>query len=124
MARPHTCSNWRPGPYTIDQCHLCWAYETDPKIRAYFDAAPVLYIGLAVDTLAQLAVYQERRKAQMAGCANRGAKEPDTIPCSTCAGNVQIKVYACAAHGRCTLGQRLPGIAGACDGACPEWAAP
>lgn len=31
--------------------------------------------------------------------------------CQTCAGNVKIKIFACALHARCSIGQGIDGVA-------------
>lgn len=36
--------------------------------------------------------------------------------CGTCRGVVQLKVFACAVHGECTLGKPAPGVKGCCEG--------
>jgi hypothetical protein len=40
--------------------------------------------------------------------------------CSSCGGSWQIKVFACAIHGECTLGKRLDGLA--CCSECQDYA--
>jgi hypothetical protein len=44
-------------------------------------------------------------------CANLG-DETRRVDCAGCGGKrTQIKVFACAIHGECTIGKRLDGIA-------------
>jgi hypothetical protein len=43
--------------------------------------------------------------------------------CSTCRGNVQVKVFACAIHGQCQLSGRVVGVK-TCGPGCQEHAAP
>jgi len=47
-------------------------------------------------------------------CANLG-DQLSTEQCDSCQGTVKIKTFACAVHGRCTLGKKLPEIA-CCQG--------
>lgn len=54
-----------------------------------------------------------------ARCDHLGA-ELRRQQCETCGGNVQVKVFACAARGQCTLAKPLDGIA-CCQG-CTEFA--
>lgn len=42
-------------------------------------------------------------------CPNRG-EQIRLQPCHTCKGQLQIKVFACAQHGECTIGKQLPGV--------------
>ena len=57
-------------------------------------------------------------------------EETRRVGCESCGGNVQIKVFACAAKGECTLGQPIEGIAccATCEGfeaaGCPTKKAP
>jgi hypothetical protein len=38
MPRPHRCDNYRVGgPYTEDQCRLCWLYHNDPQYKNLLD---------------------------------------------------------------------------------------
>jgi len=39
--------------------------------------------------------------------------------CRACRGHVQVKVFACALHGECTLGRMLQGTA--CCARCPDY---
>ena len=50
-------------------------------------------------------------------CIHRG-QEVRTEQCKSCGGNVQIKVFACALHGTCTLSRKVTG-ATMCSG-CPD----
>ena len=49
-----------------------------------------------------------KRRAIAAGaaggvCKHRGAATGELLECSTCQGAVQVKVFACALYGKCTL---------------------
>jgi len=51
-------------------------------------------------------------------CAHLGGETGERVGCPTCKGRVQIKLMACAVHGKCTVGKALPGVA-SCR--CPEF---
>jgi hypothetical protein len=51
-------------------------------------------------------------------CIHLGDKV-GTHECETCQGSVKIKLYACALHGTCTLGKKLPEIA--CCAQCGDY---
>jgi hypothetical protein len=38
------------------------------------------------------------------------------VECTTCAGRVELKVFACAVHGECTTGTRVDAVAACCQG--------
>jgi hypothetical protein len=46
-----------------------------------------------------------------APCAHRG-EQVSTIGCEQCGKNVQLKVFACAVHGECVVGQTREGVKG------------
>jgi hypothetical protein len=49
--------------------------------------------------------YRRKGKAavkEVLDCLHRGA-QVDGVKCTTCKGNVTIKVYACAVHGKCSI---------------------
>lgn len=39
-------------------------------------------------------------------CIHKG-DQIDSVPCKSCVGNVNVKVFACAVHGRCTVARRV-----------------
>lgn len=43
-----------------------------------------------------------------------------TVDCDSCTGRVSLKVYSCPVHGEAVVGQRVAGVAGACD-SCHRW---
>jgi hypothetical protein len=89
----------RPGPWTADQCRVCWLYAYDPAYRALWDAA-----GPA-----------PRRTGP---CVHRGP-EVRQEECPTCRGRVRLKVFACGLHGECTVARPLAGTA--CCATCPDY---
>jgi hypothetical protein len=63
-------------------------------------------------------------RAPRGPCVHLGA-EVDRRLCGSCRGKVELKVFGCAIHGRCTLGKRTPDVPGCCDGGrCKEYAPP
>lgn len=53
-----------------------------------------------------------KRTAQ--ACAH-GGEVVDRVKCRPCSGSVQIKVYGCEVHGRCTVKRRVEGVTGRCS---------
>lgn len=52
-------------------------------------------------------------------CVHLG-EEVDRVSCPTCNGNVQLKVFACAKHGHCTIDRRVSWLACCNTPACPD----
>lgn len=50
-------------------------------------------------------------------CPHRG-EEVRTETCPSCRGAVQVKVFACAKNGECTIAKSIPGVH-VCDGCAP-----
>lgn len=44
-------------------------------------------------------------------CIYRGESPGGTIPCNTCRGRVELKLYSCKVYGECTLGKKVDGVA-------------
>lgn len=59
-----------------------------------------------------------KKKQPPGPCAHLGA-EVRQQECDSCAGKTQIKVFACAVHGECTLGKKLDGLA--CCAGCKDY---
>ncbi len=57
---------------------------------------------------------------QLLACIHRGP-ELRQEPCETC-GGVRIKIFACAVHGECQLGDKIVGVK--CCGACEDRRSP
>jgi hypothetical protein len=51
-------------------------------------------------------------------CIHQSPTDIERVPCPTCGGKVEIKVYGCDLHGRCQLAPSLPGVR-ACS-RCPD----
>lgn len=60
----------------------------------------------------------------MIDCIHRGERLSETVPCPDCprpdgsAGTVQLKLWACALHGRCAPRKQVDGVA--CCAGCPD----
>jgi hypothetical protein len=103
MTRPCTCDRYDPSaPYTLDQCRVCWLYHNDPGYRALWHGNPT----------------SPTRERGRSSCTHRGP-ELRRQPCRTCAGTVQLRIFHCALHAECTIGQQLPAIA--CCSTCQDY---
>jgi hypothetical protein len=53
-------------------------------------------------------------------CPYFGAPTGETAACQTCAGKVELTVFACALpkHGKCTVARKVDGVA--CCAGCPD----
>ena len=88
--------------------------------------------------LARLIARTERRKAagidqthagkvpretlpRSSRCAHLGAPTGETVPCVTCSGRVELKLFACAVYGSCVPAANRPGVK-SCAG-CGEYRA-
>jgi hypothetical protein len=58
------------------------------------------------------------RNSAEAACPLRGEPTGETVTCRTCAGRVELKLFACSVHGTCTVGKKAEGVA-CCEG-CPD----
>jgi hypothetical protein len=96
--RPCHCNRCHliTGPYTPDQCRLCWLYHHAPAYRALWDSAA----------------------RAVAACRHRG-EAIDLIECPTCQGRIRLKVFACTVHGQCTIDTPL--LIVACCKQCPDF---
>lgn len=95
MKNPCGCGNAVKGEWTAGQCRFCWLGLNDPR-----------YIHLFRDQLPFSAF----------DCIHRGA-EVGRSQCESCNGNVQVKRFACAKHGECSLEKDVG--AKVCGG-CPD----
>lgn len=104
MSTPSLCNGEHPGrearvgPYTADQCRLCWRQLNDHRNGSN---GPV----------------RARRN-----CQHLGAETGELLKCGTCPGSVKLKVYNCDRHSRAVLGHDAPGAHGCLD--CPDYAPP
>jgi hypothetical protein len=89
----------RSGPYTPDQCRLCWLYLNDPAYRALWEA-------------------RGAELGRTRPCIHRGEARREK-QCPTCRGQVRLKVFACALHGECTVARAAGGLA--CCASCLDY---
>jgi hypothetical protein len=97
MNRPCTCDRCGLEPwaaYRPGDCRLCWLYHHDPDYRACWD-------GQAA-----------------APCRHLGAPTGEAVACPSCRGSVELKLFACAVHGRCTPARPAPAVA--CCATCAD----
>jgi hypothetical protein len=97
MTRPCICDRCATGPYTGDQCRLCWLYRHDTGYRALWDGRAVV---------------------PDPPCRHLGAATGGTIACPGCGGTVALKSFACAVHGSCTIARAVADAA--CCAGCPD----
>lgn len=110
MPRPCLCDRCRPGPYTLDQCRLCWLAANDPRYQQRW-GLPVTAKGAVTLLPAQ--------PAPTASCVHLGPPTGAVAHCRSCQGHVQVKVCACAVHGQCTPARKVAGLP--CCGTCPDY---
>lgn len=93
---PRPCRDDHPP--SPESCPLCWldAYRAD-----YRD------------------LWGEDGRRRQAPCRHLGPPTGELVLCPSCCGHVELKLFACAAHGCCTLGRAAPGVA--CCNGCPTY---
>jgi hypothetical protein len=94
----------RPGDYTSEQCRLCWLSRQRGDSRPAPDTG-----GSAPRRLASPA----------SSCRHLGEATAETVLCPTCSGHVELKLFACCVHGRCTTTTAAPDVA--CCATCPDY---
>lgn len=92
-----------------DTCVLCRKYTTDPDFRALMNSPEV-------------AAAVGGRKTLRAGKCRHLGEQAGEVQCGKCGNGVRLKMYACAVHGKCTLGKKLDGVM--CCATCPQWEPP
>lgn len=111
----------RPCHCDLDTCCLCLRAKNDPRFQRHW--------GLPITATAQTAkaLYAKLARAKTAGprpaplpaCQHLREDTGKTVLCDSCVGKVELKLFTCGAHGCCTLGKRVKGIA-CCDSSCKE----
>jgi hypothetical protein len=103
MARPCTHAR-KPSSYDPANCRACW-----------WCAQPASPTAVELRRL-----WGEPEPACSPGpCRHRGAATGERVLCPTCQGKVELKLFACGLHGRCTTHKPAPGLA--CCGDCPDY---
>lgn len=92
-----------PEPLT---CPLCERAAGDPAFARALAAVPAPKV---------------RARVTLKACAYLGRPTGEQVLCDSCAGQVYIKLNACALHGGCSTGTQLPGVA--CCRYCPDFTA-
>lgn len=110
--RPCACDRIRPGPYTLDQCRLCWLAANDPRYQQRW--------GLPVTARGDVRLVPAQ-PAPAAPCVHLGPPTGAVVRCRSCRGNVQVKVHACAVYEACTPARKVPILA--CCRGCPDYQA-
>ncbi len=104
--RPCNCNRCpKPGTWQSGQCRLCWLYHNDPRYRTLWEGSTT-----------PLPSRQETNAGEP--CCHRGTVLEEQ-QCRSCRGNVSLKIFACALHGRCTVGKPLPDCA--CCATCQDY---
>lgn len=84
-------------------------------------APSCVWCRLLVSDPRYAALYGRPAPAPAAPCVHLGAPAGRTVACPSCRGRVELKLFHCDVHGRCTLGRQAPGVA--CCAGCPDRAA-
>jgi hypothetical protein len=103
-------------------CRVCYLWQHDPVYREHWNGDPA-------DVTPALKPWQGKWPAvalpppppRNLPCVHRSAISIGTVPCPTCAGTVNLKVFACEVHGRCVVAANNVGLK-ACAG-CGEYQA-
>lgn len=118
MSRLPVCKLDHPGvlaragaPYTEEQCWLCWLFLNDRKYNKHWGGdgnvtPPPLQVPQHLTVISR-------------PCVHLGDYTGDRETCGTCPGNVRIKLYACAVHGKASLVKKLGDTA--CCATCPSY---
>ena len=95
--RPCTCEQYEPGqPFELGRdCRLCWLAFHDTRYRTLWG--------------------QGDSASRSGPCAHLLADTGELVECPSCSGKVQLKVFGCAVHGKCTRGRRAGALA-CCQG--------
>src|SRR5262245_59383364 len=130
----------RGKPFTPGQCPVCWWDYHDERHRMRYDGVvpprpsqpppdyganfPALWDGLprqAPDDAARPVSAEPMRSTMRLPCVHLGKGTGETGTCSTCGGEKQEKVHACAVHGKCTIVRKVRDAAVVCCAFCPDY---
>lgn len=106
------CERWEPGPYTAAACWICWLYHTNSTYRDLWNGPKPAPPSGTYGPTPPLAAHPR------GPCVHLGDPTGARQQCYGCAGHVEIKLLACAAHGHCTTYKQLDGVA--CCQTCPD----
>jgi predicted GH43/DUF377 family glycosyl hydrolase len=93
------CGKARDGrPYRKDEdCFPCWLEKNSAGYRK---------------------IISRNKSVETTVCPHFGKPTGETRACKTCSGKVELKLFACAVHGSCTVKKKTDGVA-CCEG-CPD----
>lgn len=89
---------------------------TPEKSNAFRRKWRLQLIGEMPKPIVQDAPHSAQRKE---ACALRGEATGETVTCPSCRGTVELKLFTCQPHGKCTVGKPVDGIA--CCLTCHEY---
>jgi hypothetical protein len=112
IADPCKCKQFVPGqPWRPGQCAVCWHYHHTPAFREGH--------GERRPAIAATPGREAKTASPRPKCNRRGEPTGEKVQCRTCSGRVELKLFSCSVHGRCTLGKSVPGIA--CCKGCEDY---
>jgi hypothetical protein len=117
--RPCTCDRVDVGrAYDPDaHCRLCWLYHHAPGSNREWggDGLVALVDGVAhvptprVHGVRQADATPAPAPARRTRLCKLLGEEVERVVCPTCSGKVELKVFNCPIHSRCTIGKLIPG---------------
>lgn len=111
MARPckHNPLKCVEGsPYDLSQCRVCWLFVHDPDFRQRWGGDPATALS-APGQPVPAPPPQDRSTPCLHRC-----QELRTVRCTSCRGEVHVKVFACNLHRECTIGRQVRGPVACC----------
>jgi hypothetical protein len=99
-----------PADVAEPGCKVCWLALHDPDYRR-------LYLGEGAGPPPGMRLAPP--PARVGKCVHLGPATGETVACPSCRGRVELKLFACAVHGRATLARRVMGAA--CCAGCPDY---
>ncbi len=88
-----------PGAYTEEQCWTCWLFLNNAKYNKHWGGD-----GKVPDRSLQASQHMQVISKP---CVHLGEYTGDRETCSTCPGDVRIKLYACEVHGKASLVKKV-----------------
>lgn len=110
--RPCVCDKFTPGrPLGPNDCEPCWKFH---QVLSFHQT----YCGPGCKCSFNGGTITSGKKTLPLPCVHLGKETGEKRTCSSCKGNVEIKLFSCGAHGECTIGRKLEGVA--CCVGCPQ----
>jgi len=107
-------TGYGPGGFTAEGC-ACFPITDGGEVHCDEPVSCDTGDALSLGDPTVIALRVER-----APCVNLGKETGDFETCTTCAGTVQLEIFACKIHGTCTLKTRIKNH-GCCDVKCDEY---